>query len=106
ERGMPMKRSVGVLCVSAVCLTASQITTASAQDEPVCGPPGEEVPATIVGAGTIMGTPGDDVIFGSAGADNIKAGAGDDIICAEGGKDTANGGTGAAQRLRGRVHEA
>jgi hypothetical protein len=37
---------------------------AAAQDEPLCGPPGEEVPATIVGAGTIVGTAGDDVIVG------------------------------------------
>jgi hypothetical protein len=34
-------------------------------------PPGGEVPATIVGAGTINGTPGNDVIVGTAGVDHI-----------------------------------
>ena len=48
--------------------------TASAQEPPLCGPPGEEVPATIVGAGTIFGTEGDDVIVGSAGNDVVFAG--------------------------------
>src|SRR5215213_5878920 len=95
RRGCRMKRSICVICASALCLAASQITSATAQEqEPVCGPPGEEVPVTIVGAGNINGTPGDDVILGSAGADNINAGPGDDIICAEGGNDSVNGGPG------------
>ena len=37
----------------------------------MCGPPGAGVPATIVGAGTIVGTQGDDVIVGSSGPDEL-----------------------------------
>ena len=55
---------------------------------------GEEVPATIVGAGTIFGTEGDDVIVGSAGNDVVFAGGGNDIVCGEGGNDILDGGTG------------
>lgn len=69
-------------------------STASAQETPLCGPPGEEVPATIVGAGTIFGTQGDDVIVASAGNDIVFGGGGDDIICGEGGNDTLDGGKG------------
>ena len=68
--------------------------TAGAQEPPLCGPPGEEVPATIVGAGTIFGTEGDDVIVGSAGNDVVFAGGGNDIVCGEGGNDILDGGTG------------
>ena len=64
-----MRRAVGSFWDVAVLLGVSVSTPAWAQDPPLCGPPGEEVPATIVGAGTIIGTPGDDVIVGSADAD-------------------------------------
>ena len=67
---------------------------ASAQEAPVCGPPGQEVPATIVGAGTIFGTSGDDVIVASGGNDAVFAGDGNDIVCGEGGNDTLDGGKG------------
>ena len=51
---------------AAVTIAATQLTgVASAQEEPLCGPPGGEVPATIVGSGTIVGTQGDDVIVAS-----------------------------------------
>jgi RTX calcium-binding nonapeptide repeat (4 copies) len=89
-----MSRATVVLFASALVLGVSQLTTASAQEQPLCGPPGEEVPATIVGAGTINGTPGDDVIVGSADDDIIRGGPGDDIICAEGGNDVVSGGPG------------
>ena len=90
-----MRRAVIVLCASALMAGVSQLTSASAQEPPLCGPPEEEVPATIVGAGTIQGTPGDDVIVGSAGVDDIRGGPGDDIICSEGGNDAVSGGPGA-----------
>ena len=54
---------------------------ANAQEVPVCGPPGGEVPATIVGACTISGTSGNDVIVASGGNDVVFAGDGDDIVC-------------------------
>ena len=82
-----MKRSLIVLGTFALLFCVSLLASASAQETPLCGPPGEEVPATIVGAGTINGTPGDDVIVGSAGVDHIDGGPGNDIICGEGGND-------------------
>jgi hypothetical protein len=79
-----MKRSVIAFGVFVLLLVgASMVSSASAQEAPLCGPPGEEVPATIVGAGTIVGTPGDDVIVGSAGVDRIEGLGGDDTICAK-----------------------
>ena len=74
--------------------SVSLLTSAAAQETPVCGPPGEEVPATIVGAGHINGTPGDDVIVGSPGVDHINGGPGNDVICGEGGNDDLSGGPG------------
>ena len=68
---------------------------ASAQETPVCGPPGGEVPATIVGAGVINGTSGDDVIVASGGNDIVFAGGGNDFVCGEGGNDRLDGGKGA-----------
>ena len=68
--------------------------TATAQEVPVCGPPGGEGPATIVGAGTIFGTSGDDVIVASSGNDAVFAGDGNDIVCGEGGNDKLDGGKG------------
>jgi hypothetical protein len=88
-----MRRAVFVLCASALVLGA-QVSSAAAQEPPLCGPPGGEVPATIVGEGKIKGTPGDDVIVGSADADDIRGGPGDDIICSEGGNDLVSGGPG------------
>src|SRR6478672_4646791 len=67
---------------------------AGAQEPPVCGPPGGEVPATIVGAGVINGTSGDDVIVASAGNDVVNAGGGNAIVCGEGGNDVIDGGKG------------
>lgn len=83
-----MKRSLIVLGAFALLFCVSLLTSASAQETPLCGPPGGEVPATIVGAGRINGTPGDDVIVGSPGVDHINGGPGDDIICAEGATTT------------------
>ncbi|MGH3480270.1 MAG: calcium-binding protein, partial [Nocardioidaceae bacterium] len=78
-----------------VLLLGTQLSgAASAQEPPLCGPPGEEVPATIVGAGTIFGTSGDDVIVASAGNDIVFAGGGNDFVCGEGGNDTLDGGNG------------
>ena len=54
------KLALGV--AAALLLGTSVAGAASAQEAPVCGPPGQQVPATIVGAGTIFGTSGDDVI--------------------------------------------
>src|SRR6516165_12605567 len=68
--------------------------TANAQEGPVCGPPGQEVPATIVGAGTIFGTSGNDVIVASGGNDVVFAGDGNDIVCGQGGNDRLDGGKG------------
>src|SRR3954462_11116667 len=91
-----MKQKLIVLGASALLFGTSVSATASAQEAPpLCGPPGGEVPATIVGAGTIEGTPGNDVIIGSAGVDHIDGGLGDDIICGEGGNDVLSGGPGA-----------
>ena len=78
-------RSAFVFTGAAVLILGTAVTsTAAAQEAPVCGPPEEEQPATIVGAGTIVGTSGDDVIVGSDGNDTIDGGGGDDIICGEG----------------------
>src|ERR1700749_2531396 len=74
--------------------TAHLSGAASAQETPMCGPPGQEVPATIVGSGVINGTSGDDVIVASDGNDVINAGDGNDIVCGEGGNDVINGGKG------------
>ena len=68
--------------------------TASAQEGPMCGPPDAQVPATIVGAGTIFGTSGDDVIVASGGNDVVFAGDGNDIVCGQGGNDRLDGGKG------------
>ena len=87
------KLALGV-AAAALLLGTSLAGTASAQEAPVCGPPGEEVPATIVGAGTIYGTSGDDVIVASGGNDVVFAGDGNDIVCGEGGKDKLDGGKG------------
>ena len=89
-----MNRLVTALGASALLCGVIVWTTASAQETPLCGPPGEEVPATIVGAGHINGTPGDDVIVGSAGVDHINGGPGNDIVCGEGGNDDLSGGPG------------
>ena len=90
-----MKRAFVLTAVAAVLiLGAAMISTAVAEDAPLCGPPGEEQPATIVGAGTIVGTSGDDVIVGSDGNDTINGGGGNDLICGEGGNDPIDGGNG------------
>ena len=88
-------RKALVFTGAAVLILGTAVTsTASAQEAPVCGPPGEEQPATIVGAGTIVGTSGDDVIVGSDGVDTINGGSGNDVICGEGGNDVIDGGSG------------
>ena len=73
-----MRKAVVTLGAAVVLLGVQfvGVGAAQAQEVPVCGPPGEEVPATIVGAGTINGTDGDDVIVGSPGRDIIDAGNG------------------------------
>ena len=80
-------RRIALVVAGALALAVTQLMgLAAAQDEPpLCGPPGEEVPATIVGSGTIVGTAGDDVIVGSDEDDTILGLGGDDIICGEGG---------------------
>ena len=88
-------RRASVFAGAAVLLLGTAVTsTVSAQAEPVCGPPGEELPATIVGAGRIVGTSGDDVIVGSDGVDTITGLGGNDVICGEGGNDVIDGGSG------------
>src|SRR6478609_789038 len=89
-----MKRSVALVIGASLILFGASVPVAAAQEPPVCGPPGGEVPATIVGAGTINGTPGNDVIVGSPEADRISGAGGNDIICGEGGNDVVNGGPG------------
>jgi Ca2+-binding RTX toxin-like protein len=89
-----MKRWAAVAGATGILL-ASQLTgVAVAQDEPLCGPPGEEQPATIVGSGTIVGTSGNDVIVGSDEADTIHGLSGDDVICGRGGNNWVDGGQG------------
>ena len=89
-------RRIALVVAGALALAVTQLMgLAAAQDEPpLCGPPGEEVPATIVGSGTIVGTAGDDVIVGSDEDDTILGLGGDDIICGEGGNDQVLGGDG------------
>ena len=59
-------RRIALVVAGALALAVTQLLgPAAAQEQPLCGPPGEEVPATIVGSGTIVGTAGDDVIVGS-----------------------------------------
>ena len=89
-----MKRLAATLGGLVLLCGMAFFTSAAAQEAPLCGPPGGEVPATIVGAGNIHGTPGDDVIVGSPGVDRINGGPGDDIICGEGGNDDLSGGPG------------
>src|SRR5215213_3751898 len=91
-----MRRSFFVLGALVLLFSVSLLTSAAAQETPVCGPPGEELPATIVGAGHINGTPGDDVIVGSAGVDVINGDhlcgcPGDDTLAGLGGNDTLVG---------------
>jgi len=87
-----MRRTVVLAIGTSVLLFGISVATpVSAQEQPVCGPPGDELPATIVGAGTIIGTPGVDVIVGSAGVDIINGLAGNDVICGEGGNDAISG---------------
>src|SRR6476646_1210300 len=94
QRETGMHRLVVGLGVATLLLSTQLVGVASAQEPPVCGPPGDEVPATIVGAGVINGTPGDDVIVASGGNDVINAGGGNDIVCGEGGNDFIDGGKG------------
>src|SRR5215204_3447533 len=94
QEGVGMRR-VALVIAGAMVIAVTQLTgLAAAQDEPLCGPPGEEVPATIVGSGTIVGTAGDDVIVGSDENDTILGLGGNDIICAEEGNDRVLGGEG------------
>ena len=53
-----MHRLAAGLGAATLLLGTQLAAVASAQETPVCGPPGEEVPATIVGAGVINGTSG------------------------------------------------
>ena len=90
-----MRRSLGLAFGAGLLLVSSSIAMpASAQEPQLCGPPGQEVPATIVGAGIIVGTSGDDVIVGSDGVDRILGLGGNDVICGEGGNDVIDGGSG------------
>ena len=84
--------SVGLLSV----MLGSQLVGSAAAEEatPTCGPPGQEVLATIVGSGTVMGTSGADVIVSGDGNDLIWALGGNDIVCAGEGNDVVRGGYG------------
>ena len=93
-KGTAVKRTAVVTGALVVGLFWPLAGTASAQEEPVCGPPGEEVPATIVGSGIIVGTEGDDVIAGSSEDDTILGLGGNDIMCGEIGNDQVQGGPG------------
>jgi Ca2+-binding RTX toxin-like protein len=84
--GAGMRRTAMFLWTTLLLLGTVLVGTAAAQ-QPLCGPPGEEQPATIVGSGRIIGTNGDDVIVGSARRDSIFGLGGNDIICGEGGND-------------------
>ena len=84
-----LRRAMVLSSVLAAALAVPFGGAAAAQEQPVCGPPGQEVPATIVGSGTIVGTSGDDVIVGGAEDDRIVGGPGNDIICGEAGNDRA-----------------
>lgn len=55
-----MRRFIVVVGVALAISTTHLAGIAAAQDEPVCGPPGGEVPATIVDSGLIIGTHADD----------------------------------------------
>lgn len=93
-----MKKLLSILAALALLGIAVVAAPAGADEHeeevPTCGPPGEEVPATIVGMGLIKGTPGDDVIVGSMYVDRIFGFGGNDIICGLGGNDFINGGGG------------
>ena len=91
---MGMHRLAAGLGAATLLIGTQLAGAASAQETPVCGPPGGEVPATIVGAGVINGTSGDDVIVASDGNDVVNAGGGNDIVCGEGGNDVIDGGKG------------
>src|SRR4029453_18457085 len=94
QEGVGMRR-IALVVAGALALAVTQLVgPAAAQDEPLCGPPEEEVPATIVGSGTIVGTAGDDVIVASDENDTILGLGGDDIICAQEGNDRVLGGQG------------
>jgi Ca2+-binding RTX toxin-like protein len=94
-KGAITMRRVALVVSGALALVVTQLLgPAAAQDEPLCGPPGEEVPATIVGSGVIIGTSGDDVIVGSDENDTILGLDGDDVICGQGGNDGVLGGNG------------
>src|SRR6476469_11011936 len=94
-----MDRLAVVVGAAILLLSTQLVRVADAQETPVCGPPGAEVPATIVGSGVINGTSGDDVIVASAGNDVVNAGDGNDIVCGEGGNDVLNGGKGNDQLI-------
>src|SRR5215207_3847971 len=88
-------RKVALIIAGGLALAVTQLLgPAAAQEAPLCGPPEDQVPATIVGSGTIVGTAGDDVIVGSDENDTILGLGGNDIICAEGGNDRVLGGEG------------
>ena len=89
-----MRRSLTAVAAG-VLLVTSQLGGVASADEVLCGPPGEEQPATIVGSGHIEGTNGPDVIVGGPGADQIFGNGGDDVICAGDGNNYVEGGTGA-----------
>ena len=106
QLAVPANQAAGTYATGVSCFTNSDpagwpqvpdyqpFEVTGAQEEPLCGPPGEELPATIVGAGTIFGTRGDDVIVASPGNDFVFGGGGNDFICGEGGNDTLDGGKG------------
>ena len=67
-------RRPGIICGALALSFGTSMTAVQADEPPLCGPPGGEQPATIVGSGPISGTAGDDVIVGSPGVDVIDAG--------------------------------
>src|SRR5215204_3434669 len=85
QEGVGMRR-IALVVAGALSLAVTQLLgPAVAQDEPpLCGPPGEEVPATIVGSGTIVGLGGDDIICAQGGNYRVLGGEGDDVLIGDG----------------------
>src|SRR5688572_29677993 len=87
-------KTTGIAVVALLVGSVGLLAGPAGAQEPQCGPPGEEVPATIVGSGTIVGTQGDDVIVGGAEGDTILGLGGNDVVCGESGNDRLIGGRG------------
>src|SRR4030095_9549820 len=85
QEGVGMRR-IALVVAGALALAVTQLVgLAAAQDEPpLCGPPGEEVPAAIVGAGTLGGTGCHGVFCCEGGNDRVLGGDGNDVLTGDG----------------------